>query len=490
MQNIIPHPASIAPEKGTFNLTANTTIRVQPGNEEVSQIAQMLAEQLRPPTGYPLLIIDADEKDAHGGIVLSLAEGDPALGDEGYELRVRPEGIWLTASHPAGLFHGIQSIRQLLPAAIEKRMPQKGPWTINAMTIRDRPRFGWRGTMLDVARHFFGPAVIKRFIDQLACYKFNILHLHLTDDQGWRLMIDAWPKLAEFGGKYSVNRDPGGYYTQEEYRDIVEYARQRYITIVPEVDMPGHTNAALASYAELNPSGRAAEMYTATGVGFSTFAIHHEFTYKLLQDVISEVIRLTPGPYFHIGGDEAHSTPDADYSFFVKRIQDMVWEHGKICVGWEEVAKAELLPNTIVQFWWNRVWARKGAEQGRKFIMSPASHAYMDIKYNESTTLGQDWTKKYIEVQDAYQWDPSTVLEGVPESTILGIEAPLWTETIVTTNDLDYMLYPRLLGYSEIGWSRLKSRNWSDYRLRLGAHGPRLAAMGIKFYLSPQISWE
>jgi len=490
MSRIIPHPASIAPEKGTFTLNETTTIRVQPGMEEITQIAQLLAEQLRPPTGYPILVVEADDKETRGSITLGLADGDPALGEEGYELRVRTEGVSLTASHPAGLFHGIQTIRQLLPAAIENRRVQHGSWTMEAVTIRDRPRFAWRGSMLDVARHFFRAEAVKRFIDQLALYKFNILHLHLTDDQGWRLMIKAWPKLAEFGGKYSVDRDPGGYYTQEDYRDIVEYARQRYITIVPEVDMPGHTNAALASYAELNQSGRPAEMYTATGVGFSTFAIHNEFTYKVMNDVIDEIVALTPGPYFHIGGDEAHSTPDTDYTFFVKRIQDMVWEHGKICVGWEEVAKAELLPNTVVQFWWNRVWARKGAEQGRKFIMSPASYTYMDIKYNDSTTLGQDWTNKYIEVQDAYQWDPSTVLEGVPEASVLGIEAPLWSETTVTTSDLDYMIFPRLPGYAEIGWSRLKSRNWSDYRLRLAAHGPRMAAMGINFYRSPQIPWE
>ncbi len=490
MYKIIPHPASIAPEKGAFVLNENTTIRVQPGAEEVSQIAQMLAEQLRPATGLPVLVVDSDERNIHNNIMLALAGDDSALGEEGYELRVRPEAIVLIASHAAGLFHGIQTIRQLLPCAIEYRGPQPGPWAIEAVTIRDRPRFAWRGAMLDVARHFFKTETIKRFIDHLALYKFNVLHLHLTDDQGWRLMIKAWPKLAEYGGKYSVDRDPGGYYTQEDYREIVEYARQRYITVVPEVDMPGHTNAALASYAELNASGRAAEMYTATGVGFSSFAIHNELTYKLLNDVIDEIVALTPGPYFHIGGDEAHSTPDADYTFFVKRIQDMVWERGKICVGWEEVAKAELLPNTIVQFWWNRVWARKGAEQGRKFIMSPADKAYMDMKYTPSTTLGQDWIDKYVEVQDAYQWDPSTVLEGVPETAILGIEAPLWSETIATVADLDYMIVPRLPGYGEIGWSRLKSRNWADYKLRLAAHGPRMTALGIHFYHSPQISWE
>jgi len=490
MLKIIPCPASISPEVGIFRLTPNTTIQVQPENEEVCLIGQMLSEQLRPATGYPFLVMESDKANGNGCIALMISGEDPALGEEGYELRVRSERITLAASHPAGLFHGIQTLRQLLPASIEMKTAQPGPWQIEAVTIRDRPRFGWRGAMLDVARHFFKPTEVKRFIDQLALYKFNIFHLHLTDDQGWRIAIKSWPKLTEIGAKFSVERHPGGFYTQDEYRDIVEYARQRYITIVPEVDMPGHTNAALASYAELNPSGRPAEIYTATGVGFSTFAIHNETTYKFIHDVIDEIVALTPGPYFHIGGDEAHSTPDADYTYFVKRVQDMVWEQGKIPVGWEEVAKAELLPNTIVQFWWNRVWAHKGAEQGRKFIMSPASHTYMDMKYNASTILGQDWINKYVEVQDAYQWDPSTVLEGVPEANILGVEAPLWSETTATTADLDYMIFPRLPGYAEVGWSRLKSRNWSEYKQRLAAHGPRLDALGINFYRSPQIAWE
>jgi hexosaminidase len=490
MLKIIPYPASISPEVGIFRLTENTSILVPPDNDEVCLIGQMLSELLRPATGFPLLVMETDKVNGSGGILLELVSADSALGEEGYELKIRSERITLSASHPAGLFHGIQTIRQLLPAAIEMKSPQPGPWMIEAVTIRDRPRFGWRGTMLDVGRHFFKAEVVKRFIDQMALYKLNMLHLHLTDDQGWRLMIKAWPLLAEFGGKFSVNRDPGGYYTQEDYKELVEYARQRYITIVPEVDMPGHTNAALASYAELNPTGRPANRYSATGVGFSTFDIRNEFTYKLLKDVIDEIVTLTPGPYFHIGGDEAHSTPDDDYSYFVRRVQDMVWEQGKIPVGWEEVAKAELLPNTIVQFWWNRVWARKGAEQGRKFIMSPATHAYMDMKYTPATSLGQDWTNQYVEVQTAYQWDPSTVLEGVPETNILGVEAPLWTETIVTPADLEYMVFPRLPGYAEIGWSRLKSRNWSDYCQRLAAHGPRLSALGINFYRSPQIAWD
>ena len=490
MQNIIPQPASVTHHQGFFSLNPTTVIRIQPGEDEIRRIGQVLSDQLQPSTGYPFPVLESDGTDLLGCILLTTINADLALGEEGYELRVQPDRITLLAPHPAGLFHGIQTIRQLLPAAVEMRTIQPGPWTMAGAVIRDHPRFAWRGSMLDVARHFFSPEQVKRYIDQLAYYKFNILHLHLTDDQGWRLMINAWPKLAEYGGKYSVDRDPGGYYTQAEYHEIVEYAGERYITIVPEVDMPGHTNAALASYPELNQSGHAPDLYTATGVGFSSFAIHNEITYKLLEDVIGEIIALTPGPYFHIGGDEAHSTPDANYTYFVKRVQAIVKAHGKICIGWEEIAKAELLPDTVVQFWWNRLWARKGAEQGRKFVMSPATHAYMDIKYDEATVLGQDWTKKYIEIKDAYQWDPPLIVEGIPEASILGVESALWSETTVTTADLDFMIFPRLPGYAEIGWSPLRARNWSDYRLRLAAHGPRLAAMGINFYRSPQISWE
>ena len=490
MQNIIPQPASVTPAQGSFTLNAATTIRIQPGADEIHRIGQFLSDQLRPGTGYSLPVLASSETDARGCISLTTSGADPALGDEGYELRVESDRVTLTASQPAGLFHGVQTIRQLLPAAIETATRQPGPWTMQAGVIRDQPRYSWRGCMLDVARHFFGVADVKRLIDQCAYYKFNVLHLHLTDDQGWRLMINSWPKLAEYGGKYSVDGDPGGYYTQEEYREIVEYAHQRYLTIVPEVDMPGHTNAALACYPELNVSGKAPELYTGTKVGFSSFDIHNEITYKFLDDVIGEMAALSPGAYFHIGGDEARSTPEADYIYFVQRVQEIVKAHGKISVGWEEVAKGELLPDTIVQFWWNREWARKGAQQGRKFIMSPATHAYLDMKYDAITHLGQDWTRKYIEVQDGYEWDPETMLEGVTEKSILGIEAALWSETIVTTDDLDYMIFPRLPGYAEIGWSPAKKKNWEDYRLRLAAHGARFKAMGIKFYRSPQVEWE
>lgn len=481
MQNLIPLPASVKPEPGTFRLNEGAAIHFTPTTDEVQAVAAALAGHLQSAAGFDLPVA-ASGGDAPGGFLLALTEADPDLGEEGYRLQVGTQQVTLSAAHPAGLFRGLQTVRQLLP-------PGSGPLQMDCGLIRDVPRFPWRGVMLDVARHFFGVQAVQRLIDQMVLYKFNVLHLHLSDDQGWRLMIESWPRLAEHGGSTATYGDPGGYYTQDDYRALVEYARARHVIIVPEVDMPGHTHAALASYAELNESGLAPDLYTGREVGFSTFAIRKEVTYRFLEQVLGEIADLTPWPYLHIGGDEAHSTPDPDYKYFVERVQKIVQALGKVNVGWEEVAKANLLPDTIVQYWWNREWAQKAVASGNKLIISPATNTYMDIRYDAATRLGQDWTKKYIEVQDAYDWDPAAILEGAGEESILGIEAPLWTETIVTLEDMDSMFFPRLCAVAEVGWSPRETRRWEDFRRRLAAHGPRLEALGIRFYRSPQVEW-
>jgi hexosaminidase len=490
MQSIIPHPVSVTLRKGTFSLTPTTVIRVVTVSTEIQRIAQFMAERLRPATGFPLPVQASDGKALPGAITLELSEADSDLGSEGYELRIEPEGIRLSAPQPAGLFYAVQTLRQLLPASVELTSRQPGPWELPAIFIRDQPRFAWRGAMLDVARHFFGPAVIMRYLDQLAYYKFNSLHLHLTDDQGWRLMIRSRPRLAEHGGSLAVGGSSGGFYTQAEYTEIVEYARERFITIVPEVDMPGHTNAVLASYPELYKDHTAPGLYTGTEVGFSSLAIYDEDTYQFLEDVIREIVELTPGPYFHIGGDEAKVTPEPDFVHFIERVQPMIEAHGKTCVGWEDIAKAKLLPKTVIQHWSNQELIARAVGQGCRVIMSPATRTYLDIKYDPSTKLGLFWTGKYNEVQDSYEWDPLDFLDGAPEETILGVEAPIWTETLLTTADLDSMLFPRLPAIAEIGWTPARERSWEDYRLRLAAHGPRMEAMGIQFHRSPQIEWD
>ncbi len=488
MNNLIPKPAFVEPAPGGFSLTAASGIYVPSGNPEIAGIGQYLAERLKPATGYALPVIPADAVPAVGNIYLAVESGDPALGEEGYTLAVTPDLIALVAYMPAGLFRGAQTLRQLLTAEIESPIVQPGPWVVPAGAIRDLPRFSWRGAMLDVARHFFGVADVKAFIDWMAYYKMNRFHLHLSDDQGWRLMINSWPLLAQTGGSTAVGGDPGGFYTQEQYADIIAYAQSRYITVVPEIDMPGHTNAALASYPELNCDGVAPALHTGIETGFSALCIGKDITYAFIDDVVREVAALTPSPYLHIGGDEVSTLSPGDYLSFVQKAQGIVNKYGKRMIGWDEVGVIDLLSTSIAQYW-NGSNAFTAAQKGAKVIMSPASRTYLDQKYNPSTELGLNWAG-YIEAQEAYTWDPATVLSGVTEGQILGVEAPLWTETIRTRADIEYMVFPRLIGIAEIGWSAADGREWSEYRLRLAEHGPRLDFWKINFYRSPQVPWK
>jgi hexosaminidase len=486
---IIPKPVSITAAQGKFALTAAAVIRVQPGTAEMMRIGGYLADRLNSPTGYKIRVRAAGRALAGGDILLTTANGDPALGEEGYVLTIGRDAVILTAYRPAGLFRGIQTIRQLPPPSIESSTAQPGPWEMPAGTIRDQPRFVWRGAMLDVARHFFGVGMIKRYIDLMAYYKMNSLHLHLSDNQGWRIMINAWPRLATRGGRTGVGGGPGGYYSQAEYAQIVAYAQSRYIAVTPEIDMPGHANAALASYAELNRRGIAPPLYTGTRVGFSSLPVGKASTYVFVDRVIGEIAALTPGPFFHMGGDEAFNVKRADYVGFVQRIQSIAALHGKRLIGWEEIARCRLSPASVAQHWHNGKLAKMAVRQGAKIIVSPASRAYMDMKYNAATPLGLDWAG-YTDTRDAYTWDPAAQVKGIQEDDIMGVEAPLWSETLRTMDEIEFMAFPRLPGYAEIGWSKASDRRWDEYRIRLGAHGPRLAAMGVNYYRDAGVPWQ
>ncbi len=491
MNNLIPLPVSVIPTGGQFVLTANTHIDVEPANAELIAIGQYLAGKLSPATGYKMRVAATVGAPTSGNMYLT-TRGDADLGEEGYELTITPELLTLAAYRPAGLFRGLQTIRQLLPPAIGCSTHQPGPWQIDTAVIRDYPRFAWRGVMLDVARHFFRLDVVKRYLDLAAYCKLNRFHIHLSDDQGWRLMINAWPKLATYGGSTEVGNGRGGYYSQADYADLVAYAKSRYVTIVPEIDMPGHTHAALASYAELDCDGKAPPLYTGTEVGFSSLCIGKDITYTFVQDVIRELATLTPAPYIHMGGDEAKATASADYKHFVKRLEALVQSAGKRMIGWEEIAQIDLDPSSIVQFWdrgAGRAAIQEAVRRGTQVIMSPAPKAYLDMKYDVPTRLGLEWAG-CISVEQAYNWDPATYLDDVPESHIMGLEALLWSETLQSIGDIEWMAFPRLLGHAEIGWSPAARRHWDEYRVRLGAHGPRLAAMGVNFYRAPQVAWQ
>ena len=477
--SLIPFPTSIIPSTGSFVVSNTTEISIEPSGQ-LEALGKYLAEQIRETTGIRN-VINFTRDDQKGGNVRLALDGDTDLGEEGYELSITSNGIKLSAYRAAGLFYAIQSLRQLLPPYPVQNV------SLPAVSIRDTPRFRWRGAMLDVARHFFGVEDIKRYIDLIAHYKMNTLHLHLTDDQGWRIEIKSWPQLTEIGGRTQVGGGGGGYYTQEQYKEIVEYARSRYVAIVPEIDTPGHTNAALASYPELNSSEEAPALYEGTQVGFSTLWINTEITYQFLDDVIGELAAITPTPYIHIGGDEARSTPEEDYKKFIKRIQEIVISHGKIAIGWSEIGDAEILPGTIAQHWFGSGY-RGAKRQGAKIILSPADKTYLDMKYDNASPLGLDWAA-LISVKSSYDWEPARYVDGLEESDILGIEAPLWAETLSTMNDIEYMAFPRLIGLAELAWSS-KGQGWEEYKYRLAAHGKRMQAMGINFYKSPDVDWE
>ena len=498
---IVPVPLSVTPGSGApFALASSTTIQVPAGNAEVERTGQMLAMLLRVPTGLPYPVTASNGAAPRGAIVLRLG-GSSSLGAEGYELTVSADSVRIIAQTPAGVFHGVQTLRQLLPAAIESELNfgrRAAPtWTVPAGQITDRPRFQWRGAMLDVARHFFTVEEVKQYIDVLAMYKMNIFHLHLADDQGWRIQIDSRPKLTEVGGSTEVGGGPGGFYTKADYGEIVRYAAERYVTVVPEIDMPGHTNAAIAAYPELScsrpmpPSTAVARVpgtYTGTEVGWSTFCPDSENAYAFVEDVVREIAAMTPGPYFHMGGDEVHVLKDAQYIKFVERVQDIVYKHGKTMVGWEEIGKARLRPTSIAQQWKSDS-VPPAVTQGAKLVLSPATRTYLDMKYTPNTELGLTWAA-IIELRTAYDWEPVTYLKGVSESQILGVEGPLWSETVHNIGSALYLTLPRLPALAELGWSTPAQRQWEGFRQRIAGHAARWRLLGLNFYPSPQVDWD
>ena len=491
---IIPLPQKTEAVAGEmFVLGPDTVIYVSGGDAEAERIGRYLSDVIGLAAGpQPPRVESARSSAAPGGIHLRVSgDAGAAKGADGYQLAVDAAAVTITAPRHAGLFYGIQTFRQLLPAFVEYeavRAEKDRLIRVAAVRIEDSPRFEWRGAMLDVARHFFTVDEVKRYIDLISLYKLNRLHLHLADDQGWRIEIKSWPNLTTHGASTEVGGGPGGYYTQAQYSEIVAYARDRFITIVPEIDMPGHTNAALASYAELNCDGKARPLYTGIEVGFSAFCVEKEVTYRFIDDVVREIAALTPTPYFHVGGDEVKTLTPAQYVGFIERVQKIVQSHGKQMVGWDEVAPAALLPTTIVQHWRPDGSPTAAVAKGAKIIMSVANRAYLDMQYDPSSPIGLHWAA-YIKVSDAYEWDPLTVAKGIPESSIIGVEAPLWSETAATIRDVEWLAFPRLAAIAEIGWSN-GERQWAEFAPRLGAQAPRWTALGINFYRSPEVPWK
>lgn len=474
----------------------------------LKSVGDYLSEKFSTATGFDLLVESGDQAPA-SGIYLIVDSTSNNHNPEGYELSVSEDLIKISSPTEAGIFYGIQTLRQLLPPEIEMPGLQNTEWKIPTGTIVDYPAYAWRGTMLDVARHFFSVEDVKRYIDLASYYKINIMHLHLSDDQGWRIEIKSWPNLTTHGGSTAVGGGKGGFFTQEQYINIIEYAKTRFITIIPEIDLPGHINAALASYGELNggtivpeegkvtpvvapdlgSKSRPTKLYTGIAVGWSTLRVEKEVSFRFTEDVIREISAITPGPYFHIGGDEAAATKKEDYITFINRFKGIVKNNNKIMIGWDEIAQAAIDSSIITQHWSSAKHAEMAVEKGSKLIMSPAKKAYLDMSYDSTSKLGLHWAA-YIEVDSAYKWNLSTHIKSIDRFSILGIEAPLWSETISNMDELEYLAFPRLPGYAEIGWSPETGRGWDEYKVRLGNHGQYMRAMGIDFYRSKLVPWR
>ncbi|AWW31697.1 beta-N-acetylhexosaminidase [Echinicola strongylocentroti] len=476
---LIPLPDKVSEAEGAFEIDKSTKIHVHQDAGDMRGVADFLAGFINNSTGFNVQVV---EKLPETGNYISLSQSGSG---EAYKLGIDHDRVQIEAGSAAGAFWAVQTLRQLLPVEIEKPGTYEGvSWKVPAGTIEDDPEYAYRGSMLDVARHFFDVNDVKRYIDLMAMYKFNHLHLHLADDQGWRIEIKSWPKLTQIGGSTEVGGGEGGFYTQEEYKEIVRYAQERFITIVPEIDMPGHTNAALASYPELNCNDEAPELYTGIEVGFSTLCTDKEVTYQFIDDVVRELVEMTPGSYIHIGGDESHVTALEDYIPFIEQVQDIVNSYDKQVIGWDEIAHAALRPSTTAQYWAKAENAKMAVEQGAKVLISPASKAYLDMQYDSTSKLGLHWAA-YIELDSAYMWEPTELVEGVGKEDILGVEAPLWTETIEKMDDIEYMVFPRLLGIAEVAWTSPDQRDWESYKSRLRKHTARLEVLKVDYYRSP-----
>lgn len=521
---IVPAPIALHELDGEgFTLEAASALTAAGDSAEstaaAAAVAEYLASLLRPRTGFELGVTtregtsDAAADAATPGITLTI-DAQASESAEGYTLHTAADGIALSAPSAAGLFNGVQTLRQLFPARIEANLDGSSTvatnvdWVAPSVHISDAPRFEYRGAMLDVARNIYSVAEVKRYIDDIALLKFNYLHLHLTDDQGWRLQIDSWPRLTEIGGSTSV-LGGGGFFTKADYSEIVDYAASRFVTIVPEIDLPGHTNAALASYAELNIGGEATETYRGIEVGMSNVDTKAEATWRFVEDVVREVAEITPGPYIHLGGDESLQLSSEDFSEFVARASKIGAASGKTVIGWHEMGQShDLAPGTIGQYW-DFVTPRAEAaphtasfvEQGGSVIMSPADVTYLDMHYPDTDRLGQQWADGPTSIEEAYSWDPASIVPGVGEAELLGVETPIWTETMDSISDVEFMAFPRILSIAEIAWSAAPAgtpaaapdaaeRRFSEFSPRVVAFAERLDELGVGYYRSPELNWR
>ena len=488
--------------QGSFTVDADTRLRLShPGVETVAGAADAWAAPMRLASGYPLAPAAADSEPGDNEVAFLLDPG-AATGPEGYLLEVSGTGVVVRAETEAGLFYGAQTLRQLSPAAVERggRLSDGPPggWVIPAVSIQDAPRFSWRGMHLDVSRHFFDVAYVKRYIDRMAHFKLNRFHWHLTDDQGWRIQIRAYPRLTEVGawrdgtlvGHFGNRphafdgRRYGGFYTQDQIREVVAYAAARHVTVVPEIELPGHASAALAAYPEFGCGEGPVEVVRLWGV-FEDIFCPREETFAFLEAVLGEVLELFPGPWIHVGGDEA---PKAQWersavaqevmrregladegelqSWFIRRVEGFLTARGRRLVGWDEIAEGGLSPTATLMFWrdWNRQALETAAVQGNDIVMTPNSVLYFD-HYQGDPAAEPLAFGGHSTLEEVYAWEPVPAsFDAAAAGRVLGAQANLWTEYVTTPQKADYMAWPRALALAEVVWSDAAHRDWFSFR--------------------------
>ncbi len=524
---IIPEPVSITEQSGTFILPKNIIVEA-PKDNALKQTVIFLSKELTSATGSRLQVVHTSSSNAAIRLLIN-TKADEKIGKEGYHLSVTPQQIVIKANKPAGLFYGIQTLLQLFPPDIESDTLMSGiAWEAPCVDITDYPRFGWRGLMFDVARHFFTKEEVEQFIDEMVRYKYNLLHLHLTDDQGWRIEIKGLPKLTEVGawnvkkvgyfGTFSppaadAPRNYGGYYTQKDIKEIVQYAKDRFVDILPEIDVPAHSLAAVASYPELSCTPGADKYQVNSGESFmdwshgappialvdNTLCPANEKVYQFLDKVITQVAQLFPFEYIHMGGDEApHNfweknpqikalmkkkglkTMNEVQSYFTKRVEKIVESKGKKLIGWDEILEGGLAPNAAVMSWRGMEGGIKAAKMGHEVVMSPTTYAYLD--YMQGDPIIEPHVYATLRLSKAYKFDP--IPDGFPmqyAKYIKGGQANLWTEQIYNMRHAEYMLWPRGMAISEALWSPKNKRNWENFFGRLEKQFKRLKVENVKY---------
>jgi hexosaminidase len=509
---VIPQPVKVTEHPGHFTIKRTTVIWSDAAS---APIAQLFARYIEPPTGFALRLRTGGDAPA-GSIVFRRDRALSRLGVDGYALDVRPGRVVARAPELAGLFYAVQTMRQLLPAEIFREAPSgETAWTMPAVTIEDYPRFAWRGAHLDVGRHFMPKEFVKKYIDLLALHKLNVFHWHLTEDQGWRLEIKEYPRLTEVGawrketlvgrprGQEERNYDGkphGGFYTQEDAREIVAYAHARYITVVPEIEMPGHSVAAIAAYPELGVTGEPMEVATRWGV-FSDILNAKPSTIQFMQNVLTEVMAIFPSRYIHIGGDEADKTkwkasPEIQarikelrlkdenelQSWFIRQMDAFLTSHNRRLVGWDEILEGGLAENAVVMSWRGTAGGIAAARAGHDVVMAPTGNTYLDYAQSRDPRepVGQT---ALLTLDKVYAFDPvPDELEPASAKHILGAQAQVWTEYMADAKAVEYMAFPRLTALAEVVWTPKDRKDYGGYLARLKADLDRLRALDVNFH--------